>query len=218
MSAAWRSRRTSRPSSSSTCPAPSGSRAQGPPSPASARASRGELPRRPRPAWSSRRCMPPRDVFVFPSKTDTFGLVLLEAMACGLPVAAYPVTGPLDVIGDSKGGVMHEDLRTACLAALKLKREDAAAHARSSPGARRQNSSSPICTHASGRPIVGAAWPHPARRRSSSPGDGPHRSRILHRRQPQKAAAGSPAPGTPPRTPGADWSSRCARKARFGRS
>ena len=69
-------------------------------------------------------------MFVFPSKTDTFGLVLLEAMACGLPVAAYPVTGPLDVIGDSKGGVMHEDLRTACLAALELKREDAAAHAR----------------------------------------------------------------------------------------
>ena len=70
------------------------------------------------------------DVFVFPSKTDTFGLVLLEAMACGLPVAAYPVTGPLDVLGDSKAGAMHEDLRTACLAALELKREDAAAHAR----------------------------------------------------------------------------------------
>jgi glycosyltransferase involved in cell wall biosynthesis len=71
------------------------------------------------------------DVFVFPSKTDTFGLVLLEAMACGLPVAAYPVTGPLDVIGDSKSaGIMHEDLRTACLEALKLRREDAAAHAR----------------------------------------------------------------------------------------
>jgi glycosyltransferase involved in cell wall biosynthesis len=70
------------------------------------------------------------DVFVFPSKTDTFGLVLLEAMACGLPVAAYPVTGPLDVIGDSKtAGVMHADLRTACLEALKLRREDAAAHA-----------------------------------------------------------------------------------------
>jgi glycosyltransferase involved in cell wall biosynthesis len=69
------------------------------------------------------------DVFVFPSKTDTFGLVLLEAMACGLPVAAYPVTGPLDVLGHSKGGAMHEDLRTACLAALELKREDAAAHA-----------------------------------------------------------------------------------------
>lgn len=62
------------------------------------------------------------DVFVFPSKTDTFGLVLLEAMACGLPVAAYPVTGPLDVIGDSGGGVLNEDLRTACLSALNIDR------------------------------------------------------------------------------------------------
>jgi glycosyltransferase involved in cell wall biosynthesis len=70
------------------------------------------------------------DVFVFPSKTDTFGLVLLEAMACGLPVAAYPVTGPRDVLGDSKAGVMHEDLRTACLGALELRREDALARAK----------------------------------------------------------------------------------------
>jgi glycosyltransferase involved in cell wall biosynthesis len=69
------------------------------------------------------------DVFVFPSRTDTFGLVLLEALACGLPVAAYPVTGPLDVIGTSKAGALHEDLRTACLNALELRREDAAAHA-----------------------------------------------------------------------------------------
>jgi glycosyltransferase involved in cell wall biosynthesis len=70
------------------------------------------------------------DVFVFPSKTDTFGLVLLEAMASGCPVAAFPVTGPLDVLGDSAAGVMHEDLRVACLRALELKREDAVAHAR----------------------------------------------------------------------------------------
>jgi glycosyltransferase involved in cell wall biosynthesis len=70
------------------------------------------------------------DVFVFPSKTDTFGLVLLEAMACGLPVAAYPVTGPRDVIADSKAGVLHEDLRTACLQALELRPEDALARAR----------------------------------------------------------------------------------------
>jgi glycosyltransferase involved in cell wall biosynthesis len=69
------------------------------------------------------------DVFVFPSKTDTFGLVLLEAMACGLPVAAYPVTGPIDVIGDSGAGAMHEDLREACLAALKIDRSMARSHA-----------------------------------------------------------------------------------------
>lgn len=69
------------------------------------------------------------DVFVFPSKTDTFGLVLLEAMACGLPVAAYPVTGPLDVIGDSLGGALNHDLHQACLDALDLKREDAFSHA-----------------------------------------------------------------------------------------
>jgi glycosyltransferase involved in cell wall biosynthesis len=69
------------------------------------------------------------DVFVFPSKTDTFGLVLLEAMACGTPVAAYPVTGPIDVLGDSPAGAMHEDLRTACLEALKIPREVARAHA-----------------------------------------------------------------------------------------
>ena len=60
------------------------------------------------------------DVFVFPSKTDTFGLVLLEALASGLPVAAFPVTGPRDVIGTAPVGVLNEDLRTACLAALRI--------------------------------------------------------------------------------------------------
>ena len=60
------------------------------------------------------------DVFVFPSKTDTFGLVLLEALASGVPVAALPVTGPRDVIGAAPVGVLDEDLRAACLAALEI--------------------------------------------------------------------------------------------------
>lgn len=62
------------------------------------------------------------DVFVFPSKTDTFGLVLLEAMACGCPVAAYPVTGPIDVIGSDGPGALRDNLQDACLAALEIDR------------------------------------------------------------------------------------------------
>jgi glycosyltransferase involved in cell wall biosynthesis len=60
------------------------------------------------------------DVFVFPSKTDTFGLVLLEALASGLPVAAFPVTGPRDVIGDEPVGALNDDLRIACLTAVTI--------------------------------------------------------------------------------------------------
>ncbi|WPB85207.1 glycosyltransferase family 4 protein [Sediminicoccus rosea] len=67
------------------------------------------------------------DVMVFPSRTDTFGLVLLEAMASGTPVAAFPVMGPKDVVG--AGGVLDEDLHRACLAALEVPRAQARAEA-----------------------------------------------------------------------------------------
>ncbi len=69
------------------------------------------------------------DVFVFPSRTDTFGLVMIEAIACGTPVAAYPVTGPVDVLTPLTG-VMDDDLAAAIGAALRLDRKACAAAAR----------------------------------------------------------------------------------------
>lgn len=69
------------------------------------------------------------DVFVFPSRTDTFGLVLVEAMACGVPVAAYPVEGPIDVVAHGKAGILDTDLTLACFEALKLKRSVVREHA-----------------------------------------------------------------------------------------
>jgi len=62
------------------------------------------------------------DVFVFPSRTDTFGIVMIEAMASGLPVAAFPVAGPIDVVAPG-AGVLDEDLRAACLEALTIPRD-----------------------------------------------------------------------------------------------
>jgi glycosyltransferase involved in cell wall biosynthesis len=67
------------------------------------------------------------DVFVFPSRTDTFGIVLIEALACGLPVAAYPAPGPIDVVAPG-AGVLDQDLRKACIEALKIPREAARQH------------------------------------------------------------------------------------------
>jgi glycosyltransferase involved in cell wall biosynthesis len=69
------------------------------------------------------------DVFVFPSLTDTFGVVMLEANAAGLPVAAHPVTGPVDVVIDGVTGVLDHDLRAACLRALEIDRGGCRRHA-----------------------------------------------------------------------------------------
>lgn len=84
------------------------------------------------------------DVFVFPSRTDTFGLVMLEALACGTPVAAYPVTGPIDVVADGVSGALEDDLHLAVLRALQINRD----------GCRRY--------------AEGFAWPQIARRLSAT--------------------------------------------------
>jgi glycosyltransferase involved in cell wall biosynthesis len=70
------------------------------------------------------------DVLVMPSRTETFGLVMLEALACGVPVAAFPSAGPSDVIGNSGAGVIGDDLRHAALAALAIPRARCLEHAR----------------------------------------------------------------------------------------
>jgi glycosyltransferase involved in cell wall biosynthesis len=78
-----------------------------------------------------RRCYNGADVFVFPSRTDTFGLVMLEALACGVPVAAFPVTGPTDVLLDARGhvGILDNNLAAAALTARALDPKACRAHA-----------------------------------------------------------------------------------------
>lgn len=96
------------------------------------------------------------DVFVFPSKTDTFGIVQLEALASGVPVAAYPVTGPKDVIGSNPVGVLSNDLREACLGALQLSREACRAFALDNTW---ENSARQFLGHASS--VFTDAFEHP---------------------------------------------------------
>ena len=69
------------------------------------------------------------DVFVFPSKTDTYGIVMLEAMACGVPVAGYPATGTVDVVQEGVNGAIDADLAMAVERALRIPRHSARAYA-----------------------------------------------------------------------------------------
>lgn len=69
------------------------------------------------------------DVFVFPSRTETFGLVVVEALACGLPVAAHSVMGPRDIVTEGKDGYLNDNLHEAALKCLKLSRDDCRAKA-----------------------------------------------------------------------------------------
>ena len=96
------------------------------------------------------------DVFVFPSKTDTFGIVMLEAMACGLPVAAFPVTGPLDVVRHGETGFLDDDLGIACREASKL---DSSAARRYAESRTWQRSTEQFVSHLAPRDAAGRLVP-----------------------------------------------------------
>ena len=100
------------------------------------------------------------DCFVFPSRTDTFGLVMVEALASGVPVAGYPVPGPLDVVTDPKVGALDENLRTACLAAVARDPADCRRHAESFTWERCAQQFFQTL-----RPIPRSCW-HPLKRRA----------------------------------------------------
>jgi glycosyltransferase involved in cell wall biosynthesis len=103
-------------------------------------------------------------VFVFPSLTDTFGLVILEALACAAPVAAFPVTGPRDIIGDAPVGCLDSDLKRAVNGALALDRGACRAFALRFSWARSiRQFRSQLVVFPSSSP------PHPIRRKKSSP-------------------------------------------------
>jgi glycosyltransferase involved in cell wall biosynthesis len=90
------------------------------------------------------------DVFVFPSRTDTFGLVMLEAMACGLPVAALPVAGPVDVVHHGTTGILNDDLEVACMASLSIDRNECRRFAESKSWRRSTEQFLALLAHRSG--------------------------------------------------------------------
>ena len=109
------------------------------------------------------------DVFVFPSRTDTFGLVLLEALASGVPVAAYPAAAPCDVIGSAPVGVLDEDLQRACLEALECSRDECREFAL---GMTWEESARIFLDHvAQGNKVMRTRRPWLRRRRSAAPAE-----------------------------------------------
>ena len=104
------------------------------------------------------------DVFVFPSRTDTFGLVLIEAFACGVPVAAFPVQGPIDIVTNGVTGFLSEDLQQAAIDALSLEPGAAARRRSSTPGRPAPGSFSVTCKRPGRRPR-----PKRARRKAREP-------------------------------------------------
>ncbi len=125
-------------------------------------------------------CYQQADVLVFPSRTDTFGLVLIEAMACGTPVAAYPVSGPIDVVRDPTVGVLCDDLRGAALAALDLDRKAVRRYALGFSWAAATRQFVDNLHPATGVPLPPP--PPPARRRRSAASGGFVSRRVRSRR------------------------------------